>query len=159
EALNDPEMLKQAIPGCQTVDKTADTEFTATVVAKVGPVSATFKGKVTLSNLRPAECYSITGDAAGGAAGFGKGGAEATLADASGGGTLLKYSAHASVGGKLAQIGSRLIDGAARKMADDFFTRFNALMTAQAAATQPQPTQTQQASPTPAPATAQVMRS
>ena len=130
EALNDPQQLKQAIPGCQTVDKTSDTEFTATVVAKVGPVSATFKGKVTLSNLRPGEGYSITGEGAGGAAGFGKGGAEVTLEDAPGGGTLLKYSAHASVGGKLAQIGSRLIEGTVNQTAEQFFSRFGALVSA-----------------------------
>lgn len=154
EALNDPEMLKKAIPGCQTVEKISDTEFTATVVAKVGPVSATFKGKVTLSALRPGQGYTISGEGQGGAAGFGKGGAEVSLEDAPGGGTTLRYTAHASVGGKLAQIGSRLIDGAARKMADDFFARFGELMAATnpAPAPAPAPTQSQSQSSPPPPA-------
>jgi carbon monoxide dehydrogenase subunit G len=128
-ALNDPEILRQAIPGCQSVEKTSDSEFVATVVAKVGPVKATFKGKVTLSDIDPPNGYTITGEGQGGAAGFGKGGAKVSLADAPGG-TTLRYTANASVGGKLAQIGSRLVDSTARKMADDFFTRFNEIVSA-----------------------------
>lgn len=126
-ALNDPDVLRQCIPGCEEVVKQSDTEFTARVVAKVGPVSAKFSGKVTLSDLDPPNGYTITGEGSGGAAGFGKGGAKVALAD-DGSGTLLTYSAHAQVGGKLAQIGSRLVDATARKMADDFFARFTRLV-------------------------------
>ncbi|UEM06391.1 carbon monoxide dehydrogenase [Skermanella rosea] len=123
EALNDPEILKQCIPGCEEIQKQSDTEMTAKVTAKVGPVKAKFAGKVTLSDINPPNGYTITGEGSGGAAGFGKGGAKVNLADA-GPDTVLTYTAHAQVGGKLAQIGSRLIDGTARKMADDFFAKF-----------------------------------
>jgi len=125
-ALNDPEVLKQSIAGCEELNKTSDTEFQAQVTAKVGPVKAKFGGKVTLSDLDPPNGYTIAGEGSGGAAGFAKGGAKVKLEDASGGGTLLKYEVHAQIGGKLAQIGSRLVDGAARKMADEFFTAFAA---------------------------------
>ena len=125
EGLNDPEILKQAIPGCQEIEKVSDTEFTAKVRAKVGPVSANFAGKVTLSDLHPPSGYTISGEGTGGVAGFAKGGAKVTL-DEEGGETVLRYEVQAQVGGKLAQIGSRLIDGTARKMADDFFNRFAA---------------------------------
>ncbi|MBP2313779.1 SRPBCC family protein [Azospirillum soli] len=131
EALNDPEILRQCIPGCEVVDKVSDTEFTAKVVAKVGPVSAKFSGKVTLSDIDPPNGYTITGEGSGGAAGFGKGGAKVAL-EPDGSATLLSYTAHAQVGGKLAQIGSRLVDATARKMADDFFTRFTAVVGAPA---------------------------
>lgn len=131
EALNDPEILRQCIPGCEVVEKVSDTEFTAKVVAKVGPVSAKFSGKVTLSDMDPPNGYTITGEGSGGAAGFGKGGAKVAL-EPDGGATLLTYTAHAQVGGKLAQIGSRLVDATARKMADDFFTRFTAVVGAPA---------------------------
>ncbi|MCW2243442.1 SRPBCC family protein [Azospirillum canadense] len=127
KALNDPEILRQCIPGCEEVQKVSDTEFTAKVVAKVGPVSAKFAGKVTLSDLDPPNGYTITGEGSGGAAGFGKGGATVTLAP-DGDATLLSYTAKAQVGGKLAQIGSRLVDATARKMADDFFTRFTTVV-------------------------------
>jgi len=123
EALNDPEILKQAIPGCQTIEKVSDTEFTARVVATVGPVRAAFGGKVTLSDLDPPQGYTITGEGSGGAAGFAKGGAKVHLVE-DGDATVLNYAVQAQVGGKLAQIGSRLIDGVARKMANDFFGRF-----------------------------------
>jgi uncharacterized protein len=122
-ALNDPEILRQSIPGCEEVQKLSDTEMTAKVVAKVGPVQARFAGKVTLSDLDPPNGYKITGEGTGGAVGFAKGGASVHLAD-DGGGTLLTYKVEAQVGGKLAQIGSRLIDATARKMAADFFQRF-----------------------------------
>lgn len=124
EALNDPDILRQCIPGCEEVQKLSDTEFTAKVAAKVGPVSAKFSGKVTLSDLDPPHGYTITGEGSGGAAGFGKGGANVRLEPEGDSATLLSYTAHAQVGGKLAQIGSRLIDGTARKMADDFFAKF-----------------------------------
>lgn len=123
-ALNDPDVLRQCIPGCEEVQKLSDTEFTAKVAAKVGPVSAKFSGKVTLSDLDPPHGYTITGEGSGGAAGFGKGGATVRLEPEGDEATLLSYTAHAQVGGKLAQIGSRLIDGTARKMADDFFAKF-----------------------------------
>ncbi len=122
-ALNDPEALKQAIPGCQEIEKVSDTEFKATVKLKVGPVSATFKGAVTLADLDPPNGYTISGQGKGGAAGFAKGGAKIRL-DEDGAATVLRYEVNAQVGGKLAQIGSRLIDATAKKMADDFFTRF-----------------------------------
>lgn len=122
-ALNDPEVLKASIPGCETLEKTSDTGFTATVTAKVGPVKAKFKGNVTLSDVNPPAGYTISGEGAGGAAGFAKGGADVTLTE-DGGETVLSYTVKASVGGKLAQIGSRLVDATARKMANDFFARF-----------------------------------
>lgn len=123
KALNDPEILKQSIPGCEEIVKTSDTEMTARVSAKVGPVSARFSGKVTLSDLDPPNGYTISGEGQGGVAGFAKGGAKVNLRD-DGDGTLLSYAVQAQVGGKLAQIGSRLIDATARKMAEEFFSRF-----------------------------------
>ncbi|MBV9014188.1 MAG: carbon monoxide dehydrogenase subunit G [Alphaproteobacteria bacterium] len=128
ERLNDPDTLKQCIPGCQEIEKTSDTEFTAKVRAKVGPVSANFTGKVTLADLNPPQGYTISGEGQGGVAGFAKGSARVAL-DEEGGDTVLRYGVQAQVGGKLAQIGSRLIDATARKMADDFFGKFVALMT------------------------------
>jgi carbon monoxide dehydrogenase subunit G len=125
KALNDPEVLKRSIAGCEELEKTTDTEFTAKVTAKVGPVKARFAGKVTLSDLDPPNGYTITGEGQGGAAGFAKGGAKVRL-EPDGDGTLLKYTVNAAIGGKLAQIGARLIDGAARKMADEFFASFAA---------------------------------
>ena len=124
QALNDPEVLKQAIPGCQTIEKVSDTEFTARVRAKVGPVSATFGGKVSLSDLDPPKAYTISGEGSGGVAGFAKGSAKVKLDDESDEATVLRYDVQAHVGGKLAQIGSRLIDATSRKMAEDFFGRF-----------------------------------
>ena len=133
-ALNDPEVLKQSIAGCEELTKTSDTEFQARVTAKVGPVKAKFSGKVTLSDLDPPNGYTITGEGSGGAAGFAKGGAKVSLEDGAESGTLLKYEVHAQIGGKLAQIGSRLVDGAARKMADEFFTAFAGVVEAQSGA-------------------------
>ncbi|EWY38067.1 carbon monoxide dehydrogenase subunit G [Skermanella stibiiresistens SB22] len=124
-ALNDPEILKRCIPGCEEIEKQSDTEMTAKVTAKVGPVKAKFAGKVTLSDIDPPNGYTITGEGTGGAAGFGKGGAAVKLMPDGADATVLEYTAHAQVGGKLAQIGSRLIDGTARKMADDFFAKFS----------------------------------
>ena len=123
DALNDPEILKQCIAGCESLDKTSDTEFSARVTSRVGPVTAKFTGKVELSDVDPPNGYTISGEGQGGVAGFAKGGAKVQLAD-DGGGTLLTYEANGTVGGKLAQIGSRLIDSTARKMADDFFDKF-----------------------------------
>ena len=126
-ALNDPEILKQCIPGCEEIEKVSDTEMTAKVAVKVGPVSAKFTGQVTLSDLDPPNGYTISGEGKGGVAGFGKGGAKVTL-EADGDGTILRYEVNASVGGKLAQIGARLIDATAKKMAEDFFGRFAAIV-------------------------------
>ena len=125
-ALNDPEVLKASIPGCEELEKTEDGGFTAKVRAKVGPVSARFGGKVTLSDIDAPNGYRISGEGTGGAAGFAKGGAAVTLEPDGDQATILRYDVQAHVGGKLAQIGSRLIDGTARKMADDFFARFKA---------------------------------
>src|SRR6187397_1155650 len=121
--LNDPEVLKACIPGCESLDKLSDTEFQAVAVTKIGPVKAKFKGKVRLSDLDPPNGYRISGQGDGGVAGFAKGGATVTLFDHEGG-TMLKYDVEAQIGGKLAQLGQRLINGAAKKMADDFFARF-----------------------------------
>lgn len=129
-ALNDPEVLKQCIPGCEEIEKLSDTEMTAKVSVKVGPVSAKFTGQVTLSDLDPPNGYTISGEGKGGVAGFGKGGAKVVLTP-DGDGTLLRYDVTASVGGKLAQIGARLIDATAKKMAEEFFGRFSALVAAQ----------------------------
>jgi uncharacterized protein len=123
--LNDPEVLKSAIPGCQSLEKTGDNGFSAVVKMKIGPVSATFKGKVELTDIVPLEGYTIKGEGEGGIAGFAKGGAKVSLADAPGG-TLLHYDVEATVGGKIAQLGSRLIDGVAKNMADKFFSSFAA---------------------------------
>jgi len=123
EHLNDPETLKQCIPGCESVEKVSDTEFTAKVLAQVGPVKANFAGKVTLADLNPPQSYTIAGEGTGGVAGFAKGSAKVNL-DEDGGATVLHYAVQAHVGGKLAQIGSRLIDSVARRMAENFFTRF-----------------------------------
>ncbi len=133
EALNDPETLKACIPGCETIEKQSDTEMTATVKAKVGPVSAKFKGKVTLSDIDPPNSYRISGEGQGGPAGFGKGGANVSLTEEDGL-TVLRYQANAQVGGKLAQIGARLVDGAAKKIADEFFANFAAKVGGGAAA-------------------------
>jgi hypothetical protein len=122
-ALNDPVVLKACIPGCEELVKLSDTEMKATVKAKVGPVSATFNGTVTLSNVNPPNGYTISGEGKAGPAGFAKGGADVTLSDDDGV-TLLTYSVKAQVGGKLAQVGARLIDATAKQMADQFFAAF-----------------------------------
>jgi len=124
EALNDPAVLRACIPGCESLDKTGENELTATVTAKVGPVKAKFNGSVELKDLNPPESYRIEGSGKGGAAGFAKGGADVRLDARDGGGTVLSYEVDAQVGGKLAQIGSRLIDGTAKKLADQFFSNF-----------------------------------
>ena len=138
QALNDPEILKQAIPGCQTIEKVSDTEFTAKVVAKVGPVKATFGGKVNLTDLDPPKAYTISGEGTGGVAGFAKGSAKVNLEEDGVEATVLRYEVQAHVGGKLAQIGSRLVDATSRKMADDFFAHFAAVVAPEPAAS-PQP--------------------
>lgn len=122
--LNDPEVLKASIPGCQSLERSGDNGFTATAKIKIGPVGATFKGAVSLSELDPPNSYRISGQGEGGVAGFAKGGALVRLSDAPDGGTILAYDVEANVGGKLAQLGARLIDGVAKKMADQFFGNF-----------------------------------
>lgn len=136
DALNDPEVLKQAITGCEELERNEDGGFSAKVRAKVGPVSARFAGKVAIVDPDPPNGYRIEGEGTGGAAGFAKGGANVSLAE-DGGDTVLTYEANASVGGKLAQIGSRLIDGTAKKMADDFFAKFSEIVAEKAGAAAP----------------------
>jgi carbon monoxide dehydrogenase subunit G len=123
EKLNDPEVLKVCIPGCQSLERSGDNGFAAVAKIKVGPVSATFKGTVELTDLDPPNGYTISGSGEGGIAGFAKGGAKVSLSDAPEG-CLLSYDVEANVGGKLAQLGGRMIDGVAKKMADLFFTNF-----------------------------------
>ena len=123
-ALNDPEVLKACIPGCQDLEKVTDTEFRATAKVAVGPVKATFKGAVTLSDINAPHSYTISGEGQGGVAGFAKGGAKVKLEDV-GSGTRLVYDVEAQVGGKIAQLGGRLINGVAKKMADEFFANFS----------------------------------
>ena len=124
-ALNDAEVLKRCIPGCEELNKVSDTEFQAVATQKIGPVKARFKGKVRLTDLDPPNGYKISGEGDGGVAGFAKGGASVQLTDKDGG-TLLTYNVEAQIGGKLAQLGQRLVNGAAKKLADDFFARFAA---------------------------------
>ena len=141
-ALNNPDVLKACIPGCEELNKTSDTELVAKVVAKIGPVKAAFGGKVTLSDLDPPNGYTITGEGQGGAAGFAKGGAKVRLEAVDGGAaTVLHYSADAQSGGTLAPIGYRLVEGTAKKLADEFFAAF----AAQAAANAPAASQAAQA--------------
>ncbi len=123
--LNDPDVLRVCIPGCESLEKISDTEFKAVAVTKIGPVKARFKGKVTLSDLDPPNGYRISGEGDGGVAGFAKGGAVVSLSVADGG-TVLVYQVEAQIGGKLAQLGQRLVNGAAKKMADEFFKKFAA---------------------------------
>jgi hypothetical protein len=130
--LNDPAVLKECIPGCESLDGSPSEGFAARVTTKVGPVKATFNGQVTLSNVNPPESYTISGEGKGGVAGFAKGGADVHLAEDAGG-TVLTYSVNAQVGGKLAQLGSRLIDSTAKKLADEFFSSFAAKAGAPAA--------------------------
>jgi carbon monoxide dehydrogenase subunit G len=127
--LNDPEVLKACVPGCESITPTGDNEYQVLMVARVGPVSAKFKGKLTLSDIKPPQSYALAFEGQGGPAGFAKGGAKVRLST-QGMTTKLAYDVKASVGGKLAQIGSRLIDAAAKKVADDFFRNFNERMSA-----------------------------
>ena len=123
EALNDPDVLRACIPGLENLDKKSDTEFAAVVTTRVGPVKVRFEGSVTLSDLDPPHGYQIVGEGQGGVAGFAKGTCQVSLGEV-GEETLLRYRADAQVGGKLAQIGSRMISGVAKKTADDFFSAF-----------------------------------
>ena len=128
-ALNDPAMLQACIPGCEGVEKTSETDMTAKVALKIGPMAARFTGKVKLENIIPPESYTITGEGNGGAMGFAKGGADVSLAEKGPNETLLTYAVRAQVGGKMAQLGGRLIDATAKQMSDQFFNRFAAQLT------------------------------
>ncbi len=127
EALNDPEVLKACIPGCQSLEKLSDSEMKASVTLVVGPVKATFAGSVTLSEMDPPNSYLISGNGSGGVAGFAKGHAKVSLVD-DGEGTILSYTAKADVGGKLAQLGGRLIDATSKKLAGEFFNKFGEIV-------------------------------
>jgi len=126
-ALNDPEILRQCIPGCETLEMQSPTEMTARVKLQIGPVRATFNGKVRLSDLDPPKSYRIAGEGSGGVAGYAKGGANVALSD-DGDGTLMRYDVKADVGGKLAQLGGRLIDSTSKKLADEFFEKFTTVV-------------------------------
>jgi uncharacterized protein len=132
DALNDPEVLRRSIPGCESVERIGDNELAGSVTAKVGPVKARFQGRIVLSDIDPPRGYRLAGEGQGGAAGFATGHATVTL-EPDGDATLLKYDVEATVGGKLAQVGSRLVDAAARKFADDFFSRLNEIVSIGAA--------------------------
>ena len=123
EALNDPDVLGQCIPGCQSLEQVGEHEYDADVVAKVGPVKARFRTRISVSNLNPPESYTLSGEGRGGAAGFASGSADVSLHTADGE-TVLRYAARIRPGGKIAQVGSRLIGGTARKIGADFFSRF-----------------------------------
>ena len=124
EALNDPEVLKLCIPGCDRLEATSELQYSVGLALKIGPVSAKFNGKISLSDMQPPEAYTISFDGQGGVAGFGKGQAKVELTPQDTG-CLLSYSVHAQVGGKIAQLGQRLIDGAAKSLSEDFFKRFD----------------------------------
>jgi carbon monoxide dehydrogenase subunit G len=157
DALNDPAILKASIPGCDSLEKLSDHEMKASAAVKIGPISARFSGRVELSDIDAPNGYTISGEGQGGVAGFAKGGAKVALAD-DGPGTLLSYDVKAQVGGKIAQLGGRLIDASAKQMADAFFDRFTALLTpppapepAAAMPETPSPAYTQATAPTPLP--------
>ncbi len=130
DALNDPEVLRQCVPGCQEIEKISDTELVAKAVLKIGPVKASFKGKITLSDLDPPNSYKISGEGQGGVAGFASGEAGVHLDDRDGA-TVLSYAANAEVGGKIAQVGQRLLDMTAQKVAKEFFSKFSEVVTAE----------------------------
>ena len=128
QALNDPAVLKLSIPGCERFERVSDTEYSLTVALKIGPVAAKFNGKVLLNDINPPNSYSLAFEAQGGMAGFGKGESKVTLTPSAEGGCELSYSVCSQVGGKIAQLGQRLIEGAAKSLADDFFKRFEAAL-------------------------------
>jgi len=132
-ALNDPEVLKDCIPGCESLEKKSDTEFAATVSLKIGPIKARFNGAVELTNLNPPNSYTISGEGKGGVAGFAKGGADVALKPDGDGTTILTYQAKADVGGKMAQLGSRLIESTSKKLAAQFFADFNTRVSGESA--------------------------
>lgn len=130
QALNDSDVLRRAIPGCESLEKVSDTEFAAVVVTKVGPIKARFTGRVTLTDIEAPASYRISGEGQGGIAGFAKGGAQVRLEEIAPAQTLLRYVVEAKIGGKIAQLGARLIDSTARKLAGQFFTEFAAIVSA-----------------------------
>jgi uncharacterized protein len=132
DALNDPAVLRSSIPGCENLEMLSDTEMKSTVAVKIGPISARFNGTVTLADIDPPNGYTISGEGQGGVAGFAKGGAKVRLED-DGPGTKLSYEVHALVGGKIAQLGARLIDASAKQISDQFFDRFSATVAPPAA--------------------------
>ena len=140
KALNDPEVLKLCLPGCDSIEKTSDTHMNAKITTRIGPVKASFSGAVTLSDLDPPNGYTITGEGQGGAAGFASGGAKVKLVEDGPNATVLSYEAEARVGGKLAQIGSRLIDSTVKKLSEEFFGAFAATVGAMAGAPASAPT-------------------
>lgn len=129
DALNDPEVLKACIPGCEKLEATSPTDLAAVAAVRIGPIAARFNGKVHLSDLDPPNGYTISGEGQGGVAGFAKGGATVHLADDGADATLLTYAVNAQVGGKIAQLGARLIDSSAKSMADSFFNNFTQVLT------------------------------
>ena len=133
-ALNDPDVLRVSIPGCESLEKQSDTTMRATAAVKIGPISARFTGNVLLADMDPPSGYTISGEGQGGVAGFAKGGAKVNLTEDNGA-TLLRYEVHAQVGGKIAQLGARLVDASAKQMADQFFDRFSAAVAPAAPAT------------------------
>jgi carbon monoxide dehydrogenase subunit G len=138
EALNDPAILKACIPGCDKLDSTGENQYAVGMALKIGPVSAKFSGKIQLADLNPPASYTLSFEGQGGVAGFGKGTASVTLVPTEAG-CDLQYTVHAQVGGKIAQLGQRLIDGAAKSLAEDFFKRFDAAAAERFAASQPEP--------------------
>jgi carbon monoxide dehydrogenase subunit G len=148
-ALNDPEFLKQCVPGCESMEQVGDNAYSVLMTARVGPVAARFKGRMLLSDLRPPHSYALAFEGQGGVAGFARGSASVRLTPAGDAETLLQYTAKADVGGKLAQIGSRLVDAAAQKVAGEFFKAFRERMTAMHAAAAP--AEEEHALPTPVP--------
>jgi uncharacterized protein len=137
EALNDPDSLRASIPGCESVERIGDDQFQARVAVKLGPMAAKFGGKVKLENLNPPASYTISGEGSGGAMGFAKGGADVALEEVGPSETILRYAVKAQVGGKMAQLGARLIDSTAKQMADQFFDRFAARLTPEPPAAPP----------------------
>lgn len=137
EALNDAEILRQSIPGCQSLTKNSDTDMEAVVAVKIGPVNASFNGKVALTNLEPPESYQIEGEGSGGMAGFAKGRAKIRLEEDGTDATILHYTVTAQIGGKLAQLGARLVEGTARRLAGEFFEKFGELVAPTAASAAP----------------------
>lgn len=147
DALNDPEMLRAAIPGCESVTRTAEDAFEAKVALKIGPMAAKFGGKVKLENINAPASYTITGEGNGGAMGFAKGGADVALEEVGPNETLLRYTVKAQVGGKMAQLGARLIDSTAKQMSDQFFDRFAAAVAPPPPAEVPAPAEAVAAAP------------
>jgi len=155
QALNDPDALKAAIPGCEQIEKLSETELTARLAIKIGPMAAKFTAKVKLENLNPPASYTISGEGNGGAMGFAKGGADVALEEVSPTETILRYHVKAQVGGKMAQLGGRLIDSTAKQMADQFFDRFKANLEPKVALPAA-PGEMPAPAPTPAPAPAAI---